>query len=215
MTIQKCPLCGGRVNNSVCSTCGYEIPDEDSISAMYDYDPSNDGPSEEKQSEKLSEYDMPSLAAPDFDKAAPQNLNIKAAAVNYPPVNQAVNRPAPRVVVQPKVNAPVQRGQNAPPAYNNPQINQPSNQTSFSVMDMIVKDVADFVRANWWKFLLLLFVPPSGFAFSIFYWLKCKLKGGFESGVAAVFFAVATIWLMVNDIDIFGLGGLVWSILGY
>lgn len=214
MTIQKCPLCGGRVNNSVCSNCGYEIPDEDSISAMYDYDPSNDGPTEEKQPERASEYDMPSLSPLDYDKASPQKLNIKAVA-NNPPVNQAVNRPAPRVVAQPKVNAPAQRGQNAPPAYNKPQKNQPANQNSFSVVDMIVKDVADFVLAHWWKLLLLLFVPPSGLAFSIFYWLKCKLKGGFESGVAAVLFAAATIWLMVNDIDIFGLGGLVWSMLGY
>lgn len=215
MTIQKCPLCGGRVNNSVCSSCGYEIPDEESISAMYDYDPSNDVPPEEKQPEKLSEYDMPSVSPLDFDNAAQQNINIKAAAANNPPVNQAASRPAPRVVVQQKVNAPVQRGQNVPPAQNNPQINQPANQTSFSVVDMIVKDVADFVRAHWWKFLLLLFVPPSGLAFSTFYWMKCKLKGGFENGVAAVFFAVATIWLMTHDIDILGVSEVIGAMLGY
>lgn len=214
MTIQKCPLCGGRVNNSVCSVCGYEIPDEDSISAIYDYDPSNDGPVEEKQPERISEYDMPSLSPLDYDNASPQKLNIKAVAKN-PPVNQAVNRPAPRVTVQQKGNVPIHRGRNIPPAQNIPQINQPANQTSFSVMDMIVKDVADFVRAHWWKLLLLLLVPPSGLAFSTFYWMKCKLKGGFGNGLAAVFFAVATMWLMTNDIDIFGLGELVWRMLGY
>lgn len=46
MAAKKCPLCGGNVKNNYCDSCGYSLPDEEDISALYNYDPS-DYPQEE------------------------------------------------------------------------------------------------------------------------------------------------------------------------
>ncbi|MDE6710608.1 MAG: hypothetical protein K2J76_08975 [Oscillospiraceae bacterium] len=46
MAAKKCPLCGGHVKNNYCDSCGYSLPDEEDISALYNYDPS-DYPQEE------------------------------------------------------------------------------------------------------------------------------------------------------------------------
>lgn len=46
MAIKKCPLCGGKLNKNYCDSCGYSVPDEEDISALYNYDPS-DYPQEE------------------------------------------------------------------------------------------------------------------------------------------------------------------------
>lgn len=46
MAMKKCPLCGGNVKNNYCDSCGYSLPDEEDISALYNYDPS-DYPQEE------------------------------------------------------------------------------------------------------------------------------------------------------------------------
>ena len=37
----KCPLCGGKTVNNECMSCGYRLPDEDDISSLYNYDPSD------------------------------------------------------------------------------------------------------------------------------------------------------------------------------
>lgn len=46
MAAKKCPLCGGSVKNNYCDSCGYSLPEEEDISALYNYDPS-DYPQEE------------------------------------------------------------------------------------------------------------------------------------------------------------------------
>lgn len=46
MAAKRCPLCGGSVKDNYCGSCGYTIPDEAEISALYNYDPS-DYPQEE------------------------------------------------------------------------------------------------------------------------------------------------------------------------
>lgn len=46
MTAKRCPLCGGNVKDNYCDSCGYSLPDEEDISALYNYDPT-DYPQEE------------------------------------------------------------------------------------------------------------------------------------------------------------------------
>lgn len=46
MAMKKCPLCGGKLDKNYCDSCGYSVPDEEDISALYNYDPS-DYPQEE------------------------------------------------------------------------------------------------------------------------------------------------------------------------
>lgn len=46
MAAKRCPLCGGNVKDNYCDSCGYSLPDEEDISALYNYDPS-DYPQEE------------------------------------------------------------------------------------------------------------------------------------------------------------------------
>lgn len=41
MAAEKCPLCQSRLKNGECESCGYRIPNEDNISAYYNYDPSD------------------------------------------------------------------------------------------------------------------------------------------------------------------------------
>lgn len=41
MAAKRCPLCGGNVKDNYCDSCGYSLPDEEDISALYNYDPTD------------------------------------------------------------------------------------------------------------------------------------------------------------------------------
>ncbi len=38
---KKCPLCGGKLKNNYCESCGYAVPDDNELSALYNLDPSD------------------------------------------------------------------------------------------------------------------------------------------------------------------------------
>ncbi len=38
---KKCPLCGGKLKNNYCESCGYAVPDDEELSALYNLDPSD------------------------------------------------------------------------------------------------------------------------------------------------------------------------------
>ncbi len=42
MPKKTCPLCGGKLNNNYCESCGYDVPEDDDLSALYDMEPEND-----------------------------------------------------------------------------------------------------------------------------------------------------------------------------
>lgn len=116
----KCPLCGSRVINGSCSECGYTLPDEASIAAPYNYDPSdyNIGdkysPAEREQSSmpEIRVYDKP---AEEYKKPAPE-IKVGDRGGAYPaPRNNAGTYNAPQNNAG-TYNAP----QNNAGAYNAP-----------------------------------------------------------------------------------------------
>lgn len=62
MAQKKCPLCGGRITNGSCSDCGYSMPDEELISSVYNYDPS-DYNIKEQRAEEEREMSVPEIPA--------------------------------------------------------------------------------------------------------------------------------------------------------
>lgn len=62
MAHKKCPLCGGKILNGSCSDCGYSMPDEELISSVYNYDPS-DYNIKEQRAEQEREMSIPEVSA--------------------------------------------------------------------------------------------------------------------------------------------------------
>lgn len=169
--VQKCPLCGGTVRNGVCLSCGYEIPDENTIAAPYNYDPDDYFQQEEERSSDEIEgisaasaavngsgkvqnapqwSEMDSIGIPSAEsvgqalKKKPSSGNTAAnnrAAVNIAPPPAAVYTPPP---VQP----------------------QEEPQDAFSVL---AQGFVDEVKKHWWKVLLVLLVPVSAVFIGAFY----------------------------------------------
>ena len=110
MAKNRCPLCSGRLNNGVCESCGYELPDEEEIVRPYDYIPDRVEEDEDKT------VDMPEI----YPNGLP---NIKAAKPNEPP--------APKPYI-PQNNVSVQQvGSAQQPNKNinqNAMLNQPAKQ---------------------------------------------------------------------------------------
>lgn len=119
MAQNKCPLCGSRVINGSCSECGYTLPDEASIAAPYNYDPSdyNIGdkyaPAEKEQSSmpEIRAYDQP--AEPE-EKPVPE-IKVGDRGGAYPAPQMPQNK-AGTYNAQQGTNAP--SGQNANPYAN-------------------------------------------------------------------------------------------------
>lgn len=42
MPKKTCPLCGEKLKNNYCESCGYDVPEDDDLSALYDMEPEND-----------------------------------------------------------------------------------------------------------------------------------------------------------------------------
>lgn len=69
----KCPLCGGKTVNNECTSCGYRLPDENDLSSLYNYDPS-DYPQED-----------PSMPETGYTYAEPENVNVPEFKVRENP----------------------------------------------------------------------------------------------------------------------------------
>lgn len=59
---EKCPLCGGPLEENICGTCGYSPPPDEELAALYNLDPSDypsEGPVREVISKHISEEIYP------------------------------------------------------------------------------------------------------------------------------------------------------------
>lgn len=126
MAQNKCPLCGSRVINGSCSECGYTLPDEASIAAPYNYDPSDYNIGDKYEPAEKEQSSMPEIRV--YDKPAEEEkrpvpeIKVGDRGGAYPaPQNMAGTYNAPRnnagtYNAQQGTNTP--QGQNANPYAN-------------------------------------------------------------------------------------------------
>ncbi len=70
---ERCPLCQGKIQNGECVSCGYRIPDEDDISALYNYDPSDYPQPEEEHIREIT----PDVQMEEIYPNRPDPIDIK------------------------------------------------------------------------------------------------------------------------------------------
>ena len=196
---EKCPLCGGRLQNNVCISCGYELPDEHDISAPYDYNPDNDYFGEREQVRYYEAPPQPAQHA-DMESISPMQTGYVSAPKPAPniKVNQAAP-PAPKNLQSPRNVKP-----NPPPP--------PPANPSFT-FDTIVKDVSTYIQKHWWLFLLLFLAPATGYIIGIVYCAKSKSDGkGIQSVLTGIMYIVAAFMLSMGGVGIAPLNDLIYAI---
>lgn len=72
---ERCPLCQGKLQNGECVSCGYRPPDEEDISALYNYDPS-DYPQPQSEEEHIREI-TPEVQMEEIYPNRPEPIEIK------------------------------------------------------------------------------------------------------------------------------------------
>lgn len=153
--LKKCPLCQGKLLNGECLSCGYKPPDEDDISAIYNYDPS-DYPQEEPKMREIApdpymEEIYPNKAAtPEFkvrDDAGKTVRNDQNAANPY------ANSGAFKPYQSPQNNN--NNNNNANPYANNGNFNPYTSNAS----DSQTGSLAEFFKKYWVILLIMLLVP--------------------------------------------------------
>ncbi|MGN0587351.1 MAG: hypothetical protein ACI4JF_08705 [Oscillospiraceae bacterium] len=198
---EKCPLCGSRLQNNVCISCGYELPDEKDISAPYDYDPDNDYFGEREQ---VRYYEAPPQATQHADMESISPIQTGYASAPKPAPNIKVNQAAPPSPAPKNLQNPQNVKPNPPPP-------QPSNpQLTF---ETIVKDVSTYIQKHWWLFLLLFLAPVSGFIIGIIYCAKSKIDGkGIQSVLTGIMYIVAAYFLYQGGVGIDALNELIFAL---
>ncbi|MGN0552699.1 MAG: hypothetical protein ACI4I1_04900 [Oscillospiraceae bacterium] len=157
--MQKCPICGGTVGNGVCLSCGYEIPDENTIAAPYNYDPDDYALQEDSHDEN-----EPSEWAEMDAIGVPSSESVSQAFVKKPSLEKpaADNRTAEK---------------STPPPTNYTHITAPSEEPYEEPQDAFSIFVQGFVyevKRHWWKVLLILLVPAAATFMGCFYMAKAR-----------------------------------------
>ncbi len=194
---ERCPLCQGKLQNGECLSCGYRIPDEDEISALYNYDPS-DYPQPEQEQEHIREI-IPDVQMEEIYPNRPEPVNLKVrnsqgktvrknygqTAQNDQPYYRQQNNQYPQTG---------QYGQNAgqlPPYYQ--QLNNPyspynnqgyyGNNRQNGNVNNLSDTVNEFFTKYWWLVLLCLFAP----VFGIFAFVLLKNQGKADKKYNTIF----------------------------
>lgn len=159
----KCPLCGGKTVNSECMSCGYRLPDEDDISSLYNYDPSDYPQPQEKPSMPEAGYNYAEPVPPEPVDTPEIKVRENPYAENsgsaepYASPRSNGNNGNPYANVSPY--QPQQNGGNQQP-YQNPYAN--GNFKPYAPNGSASGDLGSFFRKNWWLLLLSFFVPLAG-----------------------------------------------------
>lgn len=155
--MQKCPICGGTVGNGVCLSCGYEIPDENTIAAPYNYDPDDYAQQENvHDKDEVSEWaEMDSIGIPSSE--AVSQAFVKKPSLEKPAEdNRTVEKSAPPPTNYTHITAPPEE------TYEEPQ----------SAFDIFVSGFVYEVKRHWWKVLLIALVPAAAIFMGCFYFAK-------------------------------------------
>ena len=174
MAAKKCPLCGGNVKNNYCDSCGYSLPDEDDISALYNYDPS-DYPQEEPAIREITPEHITEEIYP--NRPEPVEFKVREEKKDSPFVNPYANQNngVGNANASPYANnTPKQSGNPSPyagpyinnnPPQNNPNQNQNpyANNGNFTPYTNTTNSsngcFGEFLK-KYWIILLIMFLTP-------------------------------------------------------
>ncbi|MDE7279653.1 MAG: hypothetical protein K2N26_08015 [Oscillospiraceae bacterium] len=170
MPKKTCPLCGEKLKNNYCESCGYDVPDDDDLSAVYDMEPENDAFGEqvrevvpEVQAEEIypnrpADYE-PACERPKFKvrddegKTVHQNYQNPYGQQNRQNQQNQYNQSPPPFAQQ---NG---NGNAAPPP--SPFVNQGNGSGQYGQSGQFAT-AGDFAKAYWWLLLLSFFLPILG-----------------------------------------------------
>lgn len=159
--MKKCPLCGGKLEKNYCDSCGYAVPDEEDISALYNYDPS-DYPAEEPIREITPEHITEEIYP---NRPKPVELKVREETEEKPFVNPYADMQGQNVQPQntPAQNAPAQ---NTPPSPQNPYAGS-GNFTPYTNSSTGGDEFAENMKKFWWVLLIAFFAPFLGIIFAV------------------------------------------------
>lgn len=187
MAAKRCPLCGGNVKDNYCGSCGYSLPDEEDISALYNYDPS-DYPQEEPAVREITPKHITEEIFP--NRPEPFKFEVREngegqkkdspmdSAFANPYAGQTNGTNTARGASPYANNTPNQSGGQSPyaqPYLNNqpPQNNQQQNQNPYANNGNFKPytnpnqpsgNFGDFLKKYWALALVTLFIPFVGIA---------------------------------------------------
>lgn len=197
MATEKCPICGGKIVLEYCDSCGFRVPNEENISSLYNYDPS-DYPAEDENVMDYAPEFMVREAIPEVqaEEIYPQREVYKMPSVNdteqniNPYTDNRQNNASPYTTNTNNFNNTQNDNPYAGfnPANDNRYMN--NNIDNNSGGDFISL-LGSFIKDAWWKIIITFFVPYAGFLFAYLY----KKSAGVNSRHSsyAAFFLIGTI----------------------
>ena len=192
---ERCPLCQGKLKNGECASCGYRIPDENEISALYNYDP-DDYPQPEQVTDHIREI-IPDVKMEEIYPDRPEPVNFKVRNSRGKTIHQSYNDQSGGNYQSGQYG---QNNNNPPPYYqqgNNQygQYNQGgyfgNNQQNGSPADF-KSLINDFFVKYWWFVLLCLFAPVFGIVAFVF----LKKYGKIDQKYNAIFIILIVLSLL-------------------
>lgn len=177
MPNKTCPLCGGKLKNNYCESCGYDVPDDDGLSALYDMDPENDAFGEtvreitpEVQAEEIYPnrpagfdiaYEQPNFKVRDNDgKTVHQNYRNQTPPP--PPFAGQNGGNGGAYGAPPNTGAQNNGGNYVPPPSpfaNNGTGSPPPSPFANGGQQAFADDVKEFAKKYWWIWILLFLLP--------------------------------------------------------
>ncbi len=157
---KKCPLCGGKLKDNYCDSCGYAVPDDEELSALYNLDPTDyPQPQEQPAVREIT----PKVQAEEIYPNRPKPPKFKVRDDEGKTVQGDYGQNAQRA--NPYVE---QSGQKTPPPsyYANdagrmpppsPYVN--TGNTGGSGKQFSKDMIKAFARKYWWYLALVLFCP--------------------------------------------------------
>ncbi|MCM1024165.1 MAG: hypothetical protein NC395_08925 [Prevotella sp.] len=170
MSAKKCPLCGGKLKGSYCESCGYDVPEDDDLSMVYDMDPENDAFGEQVR-EIIPEVQMeeiyPNREPPKFkvrdEDGKTVRRNYQSPPPSPPPYAGGGNYGNYGGQAQQAQQA--QQGNPPPSPYANnggnyvPPPSPYANGGPQSGQQTFAEEIKEFAQKYWWVWLLMFLLP--------------------------------------------------------
>lgn len=165
MAKKTCPLCGGKLKNNYCDSCGYDVPEDDDLSAVYDMEPENDAFGEQVREitpDVQTEEIYPNREPPRFKVRDEDGRTVQQNYQNPPPYanNGNYGGQAQGTAGQYSGNA----GTPPPSPYANNGTGYQPPPSPFASgtsggQQTFADEVKEFAQKYWWVWLLLFLLP--------------------------------------------------------